>query len=290
MSTTHSLTEHELLDQSLQALAVSVGQCTCPDRWHLLWAAIKATGLMRGMHHQQAFLAELLPRYLKPGPRVLIGGAADTGSLDVLSAALADPGAHYTVLDLCPAPLQMVRTRATEHGLSVDTVSTALDQLRTDRPWDLVFVHYTLSFLNRDERLRFMRHMRQDLAAGGVVVCAVREKQPPAETPEDLADQQAQRASDWARQAMPGFERVCADRPDLLEPVRRWAPAYALARMVREDSMATFRTVADEFASCGFVLLESHRNPGRPVARPGDLSPPNSITDWIGVFAPAAAG
>jgi len=288
MSELGTPSERELLDQSLQALEVAVEHCTCPDRWHLLWAAIKATGLMRGMHLQQEFLRELLPRYLKPCPRVLIGGAADTGSLDVLSAAVADPGAHYSVLDLCPAPLQMVRARGAEHGLLVDTLPTALDQVRAGHPWDLVFVHYTLSFLNLEERLRFMRHLRVDLAPTGVVVCAVREKQAPDKPPADLGAQQAVRAADWARQAAPGFERVCAGRPDLLEPLRRWAPAYALARMAREDAMPCFQTVADEFVACGFALLESHRNPGRPASRPGDLSPQNSITDWIGVFAPAA--
>lgn len=288
MSQPGSPTERELLDQSLQAMAVAVTHCTCPDRWHLLWAAIKATGLMRGMHLQQDFLRELLPRYLKPGPRVLIGGAADTGSLDVLRAAVADPRAHYSVLDLCPAPLQLVRARGAELGLSVDTLASALDQVRSGQAWDLVFVHYTLSFMDLDARLRFMRHMHADLAPGGVVVCAVREKQPPQSPPIDRGAQQAKRAADWARQAAPGFERVCAGRPELLAPLRRWAPAYALARMAREDAMPSFQTVSDEFAACGFGLRESHRNPGRPASRPGDLSPQNSITDWIGVFAPAA--
>lgn len=288
MNATISPTERELQDQSLHALSVAVEHCTCADRWHLLWAANKALGLMRGMHLQQEFLRDLMARHLNPRPRVLIGGAADTGSLDVLSTVIDDPGAQYTVVDLCPAPLHLVRERGTEQGLPLHTQQVGLDQVRADPPWDLVFIHYTLSFMDAAQRQRFMHHAHADLAPGGVVVCAVREKQRPATPPEDLAAQQRERAVDWARQAQPGFERICASRPELLAPLRQWAPVYGLSRMVREDSMVTFQEVADEFAACGFTLLESHRNPGLPVVRVGDLSPQNAITNWIGVFAPAA--
>ena len=92
--------DQALVEQALRALPVCIARCTCPDHWHVLWAGLKTIGLVRTVHGQQAFLGTLLPRFVKPAPHVMVAGAADTGSLDVLCAALADPAARYTVLDL----------------------------------------------------------------------------------------------------------------------------------------------------------------------------------------------
>lgn len=287
MNATDSPSEGDFLEQARQALPVVLAHCSCPDRWHLLWAANKATGLMRGMHLQQACLQGLLLRHLNPNPRVLIGGAADTGALDVLCSAIHDPGVHYRVVDLCPAPLLQLGARAAALGVPLETQQIGLDAVRAAHPWDLVFVHYTLGFMTREQRLRFLRQARADLATGGVVVCAVREKQAPATLPADLPAQQAQRAAEWARQAAARFAPVCAGRPEWLAALLDWAPAYALSRMAREDAMPSFETVCDEFAACGFTLRESHRNPGEPPRRDGDVSAPGTITNWLAVFSPA---
>ncbi len=282
--------DQALVEQALRALPVCIARCTCPDHWHVLWAGLKTIGLVRTVHGQQAFLGTLLPRFVKPAPHVMVAGAADTGSLEVLCAALADPAARYTVLDLCEAPLQLVRDRAAERSLSLQTARMALDEARTAQPWDLVFIHYTMGFLSAAQRLRFMQRMHEGLAPGGTVVCAVRQKQPPATSPADLPASQQRRADDWAREIEPRFEQVCAGRPELLSHLRQGLPAYALSRMQREDSMPTARTVTDEFTSAGFRLLEEHHNPGQVAFSARDLSPPGSISAWMGVFAADPAG
>lgn len=277
--------DRALQEQALRALPVCIAHCRCPDHWHVLWAGLKAIGLLRAVHGQQAFLDALLPRHVKPAPNVMIAGAADTGSLDVLCRALADPAARYTVLDLCDAPLQLVRERAVERALSVQTARMALDEACTGQPWDLVFIHYTLGFMNAVQRLRFLHRLRQGLAAGGTVVCAVREKRPTAPPPGDPVAARQQRADAWARDALPRIERTCTGRPDLLQPLRDGLPAYALSRMQREDGMPTVQTVCEEFASAGFRLLEGHHNPGQGASGNRDPGPPGGITPWIGVFA-----
>ncbi len=279
-----------LIDQARQALPVCIEHCSCPDRWHVLWAALKSAGLLTAVHGQQAFLADLLPRCVKPAPHVLIAGAADTGSLDVLCSALADPQARYSVIDLCEAPLQLVRQRARDAQLPVRTARLALDAAAADEPWDLVFIHYTLGFMSAGQRQRFLQQLRRGLAPGGTVLCAVREKQPPASPPADPALAQQQRAADWVRHIEPRLEQVCDGRAELLAPLRQWLQAYALSLMLREDTMPAFSTVADEFGAAGFALLESHRNPGQVSYTTRDLTPAGSITAWIGVFAvdPAA--
>jgi hypothetical protein len=277
--------DRALIDQALRALPVCITHCTCPDHWHVLWAGLKTIGLVRTVHGQQDFLRTLLPRFVKPAPHVMVAGAADTGSLDVLCSALDDPAAHYTVLDLCEAPLQLLRDRAAERSLSLQTVRMALDEARTDRPWDLVFIHYTLGFMSAAQRLQFMHRLRQGLAAGGTVVCAVRQKQPPATPPADLPASRQQRADDWAREIEPRLEQSCAARPELMPQLRQWLPAYALSRMQREDTMPTARTVTDEFAGAGFRLLEEHHNPGQAGFSARDLRPAGNISSWMGVFA-----
>ena len=37
------------MQQALRALPVCIAHCGCSDHWHLLWAGLKATGMLRGL-------------------------------------------------------------------------------------------------------------------------------------------------------------------------------------------------------------------------------------------------
>ena len=66
MTSTASDEELALAQQALQALPLCVEGCTCPDRWHVLWSGLKATGQARTLHAQLALLRSILPRMLNP--------------------------------------------------------------------------------------------------------------------------------------------------------------------------------------------------------------------------------
>lgn len=274
--------EAEFLRQALDALPLCIQHCCCADHWHLLWAGLKATGVLRGLHAQRPFLIELIRRHQHGARRttqVLIAGAADAASLQLLHMAIDDRATRYHLVDRCKAPLELARRAADAGGLELLTDQGSLDAAAGGEPWDLVFIHYTLGFMDAAARQRLLARLHQGLARGGVVICAVRERQAAGE-PDAAAPLER-----WTREADAALRATFGAHPQLLAPLLDHLDVYARARQARESAMPSFEQVAGEFAAAGFEQLEAHRNPGRPPARASDLSPPGSITPWVAVFA-----
>lgn len=258
-------TDIEFFQEAVEALPVCIAYCQCPDRWHTLWAGLKATGLLRGVHAQAPFLREALKPHWVKGGNILIAGAADTGSLDVLSALYGDTTARYTVVDRCEAPLSLVARRAEARHLHVKTVLADLDAMEAMEPWDLVFIHYTLSFMDHAARMRVFRKLKDTLAPQGVIVCALRY----VETPATRDDPNA--AAEWLAATAATLRVTYAGHPELLASLIEWLPVYARARMERERLMPHATVVRDELAAAGFKILSEHDNPGQTASGKRDL-------------------
>jgi Methyltransferase domain len=264
-------TEQAFFQEALDALPVCISHCQCPDRWHTVWAGLKATGLLRGVHAQAPFLRETLEPHWVKGGNILIAGAADTGSLDVLNALYGDTTARYTVVDRCEAPLHLIRKHAETRHLHVRTVLADLDALETSQPWDLVFIHYTLSFMDHAARMQVFRHLRQTLAPNGVIACALRFVAVPAATDD------ARAADEWLTATLNTLGTIYAGHPDLHASLTEWLPVYARARRERERVMPHATVVREELAAAGFRILSEHSNPGQTAASKPDLSRPGSV-------------
>jgi SAM-dependent methyltransferase len=264
-------TEREFFQEALEALPVCISHCQCPDRWHTVWAGLKATGLLRGVHAQAPFLRETLRPYWVQGGNVLIAGAADTGSLDVLNALYGDTTARYTVVDHCEAPLRLISKRAETRHLQVRTVLADLDAMETAQPWDLVFIHYTLSFMDNAARMQVFRHLKQTLAPNGVIACALRFVAVPAPTDD------AKAATEWLAATHNTLRTIYAGNPDLLASLTEWLPVYARARRERERLMPHATIVREELAAAGFKILSEHDNPGQTATGKPDLSRPGTV-------------
>lgn len=285
--------------QALRNLPVCQRECRCADRWHVLWAGLKATGVLRGVHAQAPLLRELLAEQLAPEQRlrVLIAGAADSGSLQVLAEALAAARSHtgvqYTVADPCPAPLELVRQHAEQHGLIVQTHARPVHLLPPSEPWHLVFAHYTLGFMTVDERAHWLRRLRTEMAMSGIVVCAVRERvgerpdvaYATSATATPATGSREQRTQAWIAPNAARLATTFAAHQALLSDLLNGLGAFAASRMQREEEMPRFDTVRTEFAAAGFVERAAHLNPGgNQVA---SAAAPGSINSWLAVFSPA---
>lgn len=267
------------LREALHALPLCIAHCECPDHWHTLWAGLKATGARRSLHDQGGFLTALLAPHRKVRGRVMIAGAADTGSLEVLHAALDDAHTRYQVIDRCEAPLRLVRERACELGLDLRAQHELLEAVRASEPWDMVFIHYTLGFMSKRARQQFLRHLRQDLARTGVVVCAVREHAAPGTS--EVADELARSLQRMAQQLTQTF----GDHPALLEELMRRLPNYAASRQQRQSQAGDFAQLMAEFDEAGFTVLEAHRNPGEHASDGPTKSSQGSVARWMAVLA-----
>lgn len=274
-------TDHDdaFLREALHALPLCIEHCECPDHWHTLWAGLKATGVRRSLHDQGGFLSTLLAPHRKARGRVMIAGAADTGSLEVLHAALDDAHTRYEVIDRCEAPLRLVRERAHELGLDLCARHAQLETVRASEPWDMVFIHYTLGFMSTPARQQFMSHLRQDMASTGVVVCAVREHT-------ELKMNEAARELTNAMQPMvQQLAQTFADYPALLEEFMRWLPDYAASRQQRQGQAPNFAQLMTEFDEAGFTLVETHRNPGKQADAGPKKYAQGSVARWMAVLA-----
>jgi hypothetical protein len=116
--------------------------------------------------------------------RVLIAGSTDTGLyVGLLNAALAAgalPGRHLSVVlvDRCETPLEICRRFAARNGLVLDTVRSDLFDFSPDRPVDLVIMHGVLTIFPAGRRAAFMRHAREWLAPGGLLISSAQHGEP----------------------------------------------------------------------------------------------------------------
>jgi hypothetical protein len=169
----------EFLDEALHFIDVCRRDCSCPDHWHFLWAGLKAAGLRRGVYRQHDAFRRALDGRLRDGMKVLIAGAADAGSLDVLHAACGAACAEFTVVDRCQAPLTMVHEHAAARGLDVRTHRVDIARpLPAQGPWDVILIHNTLILMDRHARLAALRAASNALARGGLILCNARYNAP----------------------------------------------------------------------------------------------------------------
>lgn len=272
--------DDEFRAQALRYLPVCVAHCQCPDRWHTLWMGLKTTGLLRGVYLQAPLLRTMLAPYWVPGGHVLIAGAADTGLLEVLSGLYGDRQARYTVVDLCKAPLEMVSEYAAEAGLNVRPALTNLVDLPSDESWDLVFIHYTLSFLDAPARAAFLRRLKAGLSPKGVALCAIRFQDPPASTKDDVDQARTQQ---WLESSRTQLREAFGSDPTLIHPLLQWLPAYAQSRQERERSMPHVDVMREEFRQAGLEILAAS-DPMWPTSARTDLSMPSVIKNQIFVL------
>lgn len=161
-----------MLWQARRGLELGRIHCTCPGQYHWLYGAMRASGVVASLKSEETRLASLLAPLLRSGSRILIGGSADPGLFCAVGRITASPNADITILDRCGAPLELIREFAQAKGLRCRTLNS--DLLAHDRngQWDLVFLHYTLNFIEPALRGRFFETVASALAPGGVLVCA----------------------------------------------------------------------------------------------------------------------
>jgi SAM-dependent methyltransferase len=162
----------DLLWQARRGMELGRAQCICPGRYHWLYGAMRAAGMVSSLKSEEPQLASLLAPLLRRGIRIMIGGSADPGLFCALGRISAACGADITVIDRCGAPLELIREFALERGLRCRTLHSDLMALDGREQWDLVFLHYTLNFIEPRLRGTFFAALASALAPGGVLVSA----------------------------------------------------------------------------------------------------------------------
>lgn len=241
--------DHAVLD-ALEGLAIGLPLCTCATHYHAIWGTLKAAGSAHGLETEAPVLDPLLSPLLADGRRVLIAGAADGNSLRMLHALAGSRSPRFSLSDRCPAPLRRAAMVADQQGISLRTHEADLADLVPDEPWDLVFLHYTLSFAGPAHRGRILSALARGLAPGGTLVCSAKfDAQGPGES-------QAAAADRWLARMRPRIVNCLADHPQALAAIQPLLAAYAKDWAARKASQPSQVELEDDFARAGLDVRQ----------------------------------
>jgi tRNA (cmo5U34)-methyltransferase len=132
---------------------------------------------------QETMVRLALP-HLQTDDRVYDLGCSTGATLLRLIPPCPDSPARFTGVDLSQPMLDQCATNLTQAGLreNVDLIQADLTELDLE-PCSLVFMNYTLQFLDPDQRLWLLRRIRKALRPGGLLLMTekVRHSDPEAQ-------------------------------------------------------------------------------------------------------------
>ena len=202
----------DLLWQARRGMALGPVYCACPGRYHWLYGAMRASGVVASLKSEETRLGSLLTPRLSGRSRIMIGGSADPGLFCAVGRISGSPAADITIVDRCAAPLALIREFAQTRGLRCRTLQSDLQALDGHEQWDLVFLHYTLNFVEPRLRGQFFETLAATLAPGGVLVCAAMTGEP------ITRDQQSDLATAFVARARQALARTAlADEAETAE-------------------------------------------------------------------------
>lgn len=250
-------TNSDFLAESLRFLPICQAHCSCPDGWHFVWSAFKASGKRRSVYYQQPLLKRLLAPTVPAARSVLIAGAADAGILSVLASIWGD-SVRYVAFDVCNAPLVAMRQHALAHGLDLTCTQSSLQDYHPQESFDVIFVHNTFGFIGPQDAQsvlqRYARHMRAD----AWLVCGMRFEQHPV----GLNASAALAVAQDIRQMLP---QTYAGHDALIETIAPHVQAFSEARCSASRhrySPAQFEAMC---ASAGLVAVDSYTDALTPT-------------------------
>ncbi|MBB5755167.1 class I SAM-dependent methyltransferase [Prosthecomicrobium pneumaticum] len=280
----------DLIGNLRRAAAIAPSLCPgCAD-YHIRCTAHRAVGEAMGIETDRppliALLSEEMAARLARPERIelVIAGSADTGVLSTAAHAAARLGGEalrrirFTVLDLCPTPLDLCRRFAERHGLDLATEAVDLTGPERRFPADILLLHSVFRFIPNARHPAVLGELAAWLRPGGAMVFSNRIKSLEAE--ESLADGAKRRRAnervlerlvhdpatadlDWA-DILPRLERSLADdearqgefrnedevrrlfessplRLERIEPVRRTIGGGAQPSYLRKRVLALLR-------------------------------------------------
>ena len=146
--------------------------CTCEAHYHAVWSSLRAAEITNSLKTEEPLLRSLITPFIRDDARVMIGGSADPGVLCVIGRIYAPSWPAVTIVDRCPAPLEVIRTFTAAKGIACRTLLLNLLDLDGSEQWDQIVLHYTPDFVDTYLHDRFFRALARSLAPGGKLVFA----------------------------------------------------------------------------------------------------------------------
>lgn len=157
----------DLQAQARASWQIASDVCRCDGDYHRAHPLLRLIQLRPGVSVDQEAMNSLLPSLLKPGSHILIAGAADATLVRYFVENSNVRPLSITVVDLCPAPLQLIDRLALPEGITVRTRQADLTTLDGHGEYDLILSHSMLTFVSVQQRIEILRRLGMNLTSTG---------------------------------------------------------------------------------------------------------------------------
>jgi ubiquinone/menaquinone biosynthesis C-methylase UbiE len=230
---------------------LAVERCGACQNMHVLWPMLRqsrvVSGIEGGAHDLSAAIATACAGGRK---RILIAGAADTGTLCLAANASAQHGAEFTIIDICDTPLELCRRFAQRFGLRVHTLVADVHDLTFRREFDIVIAHSLLQFIPEQSRLTAYQRLADALASGGVIIQVFNAG---ARIEGQTASEHRKHYPEWV---MSQFMQAGIELPEPYDTVYARLETYARDRERREGAVPDFQTVNSLMQEAGLSVVD----------------------------------
>ncbi len=156
------------------AFDLSAIHCDVCRNYHVMWPYLRSIGA-NGLGPEFAWPIQVETCATAAEGRSdvhwLLAGAADSGQLALVAAAMARAGTPFraTVVDRCATPLALCTAHAAARGIDLETLQSDLMEFARPEAFDAVMLHHIHAFFPLEERAAFVRHAASWVAPGGKV-------------------------------------------------------------------------------------------------------------------------
>lgn len=251
----------DLLWQAERGAELGRKLCSCEGRYHAVWGALRASGFLGSLHSEEEALAPTISPLIKDQTRLLIGGSADPATLCAIGRMSKSNCSDITIVDQCEAPLALISEFAATKNIPCKTIQANLLELESSEKWDVIFLNYTLSFIEAHLRKKFFGHLANCLAVGGTLVCLAKTG---AQTEDD---QREELEAAWSHGALDALRDAKLENTLELSELEETIRNYAAARTARRFNIISAAEIEQLLLDAGLNSCSVKTTPRKWVLK-----------------------
>jgi hypothetical protein len=219
----------DLKRQAVRGYEIGKEHCTCEGHYHVLWGALRASGFLGSLKSEEATFARVVSPLIRNGTKILVGGAADTGTLCAIGRAAGSAQPDIFIVDRCAAPLLVIEEICRSKAIPCQVLQEDLLNLKTVGKWDVIVLNYIYTFIELEMRPRFFAQIAASLNPGGTLICLAKLAAPLKK--ENADDLNASWYTNAHNKLINSDLGISWDREILEETLLNWAEARAARRI-----------------------------------------------------------
>ncbi len=158
-----------LIAEAKLGWTLSKTHCKECRAFHATRGFLRATGFRRGAENDRETLVDVVRAQTGETSTILIAGSADSGLFEVVAQATTEKKPSIMVVDKCETPLHQVEVFAESIGRKVETRVADLTETVPQGPFDFIFMHHLLPFIQNDRQVKLLSDLAKTLNPEGKI-------------------------------------------------------------------------------------------------------------------------